>query len=172
MPPSLAAINIHEQCCIQRDVVSFHAGAAMQQAVGANHLGTGVAQDSELAVHNSIPDKQGVLAVVNADGYNTRVERVEFFSMPRELAQLACAVRSPVSAIEDQKHAFATHCSKANALSMLVLKRKIRRLLALGGIDLGPRQDLLRGAKRRKEQKDDNSRSRCSEHNTELYRSL
>ena len=77
MPPALAAINIHEQCCIQRDVVSFHASAAMQQAVGANYLGTGVAQDSELAVHDAVPNKKSVLAVVNADGYNTGVEGVE-----------------------------------------------------------------------------------------------
>ena len=109
MPPSLAAINIHEQCCIQRDVVSFHASTAMQQAVGLNHLGTGVAQDGELAVHNAVPDKKSVFAVVNADGYNTRVEGVEFFRMPRELAQLARAVRSPVAAIKNQKHALATH---------------------------------------------------------------
>lgn len=30
MPPSLAAINIHEQSCVQRDVLSVHTGAAMQ----------------------------------------------------------------------------------------------------------------------------------------------
>jgi hypothetical protein len=30
MPPSLAAINIHEQRCVQRDVMSVHTGTAMQ----------------------------------------------------------------------------------------------------------------------------------------------
>jgi len=49
-----------------------------------------------------------VLAVVNADGYKTGVEGVELFRMPRELAQLARAVRSPVPPIENQKHASAT----------------------------------------------------------------
>jgi hypothetical protein len=46
-----------------------------------------------------------VLAVVNADGYKTGVEGVELSGMPRELAQLARAVRSPVPAIENQEHA-------------------------------------------------------------------
>jgi hypothetical protein len=30
MPPSFAAINIHEQSCVQRDVMSVHTGTAMQ----------------------------------------------------------------------------------------------------------------------------------------------
>jgi hypothetical protein len=30
MPPSLAAINIYEQSCVQRDVLSVRTGTAMQ----------------------------------------------------------------------------------------------------------------------------------------------
>ncbi len=88
-----------------------------------------------------------MLAVVNADGYKTGVEGVELFRMLRELAQLARAVRSPVPPIENQEHASATHCRKANGFAMLVLEREIWRRLALGGSDLGPRQNLLRDGK-------------------------
>ena len=50
-----------------------------------------------------------MLTVVNANRNKTRVEGVELFRVPRELAQLARAVRSPVAAIKNQKHALATH---------------------------------------------------------------
>jgi hypothetical protein len=68
-----------------------------------------------------------VLAVVNADGYKTGVEGVELVLMPRELAQLARAIGSPVPSIENQEHASATHWRKANALAMLVLECKVWR---------------------------------------------
>jgi hypothetical protein len=48
-----------------------------------------------------------VLAIVNADGYKTGVEGIELFYVPRELAQLARAIGSPIPAIEDQQDAFA-----------------------------------------------------------------
>ena len=69
---------------------------------------TWVAQDGEPTVHNGVPDNERVLAVVNADGNKTGVEGVELFRMPRELAQLPRAVRSPVPPIENQEHASAT----------------------------------------------------------------
>ena len=47
--------------------------------------------------------------VVNADRNKPRVEGVKLFRVPRELAQLACTVRSPVAAIKNQKHALAAH---------------------------------------------------------------
>jgi hypothetical protein len=100
-----------------------------------------------LTVHNAVPDKERVLAVVNADGYKTGVEGVELFRMPRELAQLARAVRSPVPPIEDQEHTSGAHLHKANGFAVLVLERKVWRCLALGGSDLGPRQDLLHDGK-------------------------
>jgi hypothetical protein len=101
MPPSLAAINIHEQSCVQGDVLSLHTGTTVQKTVGSNHPRTWVAQDGELTVHNVVPDTEGVLAIVNADGYKTGIERLELFRMLRELAQLARAVRSPVSSIKN-----------------------------------------------------------------------
>lgn len=88
-----------------------------------------------------------MLAVVNADGNKTRVERVELFRAPRELAQLARAVGSPVPAIEDQEHTFAVHRRKAKGLAVLVLQCEVRRRLALGKGDLWFREDLLRGRK-------------------------
>jgi hypothetical protein len=88
-----------------------------------------------------------VFAVVNANGYKSGVERVELFRMPRELAQLARAVRSPVPPIEDQEHASAPHGRKTNGFALLVLERKVWRRLAHSGSDLGPRQDLLRDGK-------------------------
>jgi len=101
MAPSLAAINIHEQSCVQGDVLSLHTGTVVQKTIGTNHPRTWVAQDGELTVHNVVPDTEGVLAIVNADGYKTGIDRVELFRVLRELAQLARAVRSPVSSVEN-----------------------------------------------------------------------
>jgi formylmethanofuran:tetrahydromethanopterin formyltransferase len=105
MPPAFAPVGVHKQSGVQRNVPSLNSRTGVYQAVGANHLSTGITQDRELAVHNAVPDMMRVLAVVNADGYKTGVEGVELFLMPRELAQLARAVRSPVPAIENQEHA-------------------------------------------------------------------
>jgi hypothetical protein len=88
-----------------------------------------------------------VLAVVNADRYQTGVESVELFCMLRELAQLASAVRSPVAAIEDQENPIATHRRKADAFTVLVLKCKVWCGLPLGGSDLWLGQNLLRNYK-------------------------
>ena len=93
-------------------------------------------------VHDAVPDNERVFAVINADSNNPCVEGVEFFRMLRELAQLACAVRSPVPPIENQEHTFAAHRRKTDGFTMLVLERKIWRRLTLGGSDLRPRQDL------------------------------
>ena len=101
MTPSLAAIEVNEQSCVQGDVLSLHTGTAVQKTVGTNHPRTWVAQDCELTVHNVVPDTEGVLAIINADGYKTGIDRVELFRMLRELAQLARAVRSPVSSVEN-----------------------------------------------------------------------
>ena len=108
MPPAFAPVGVHQQSGVQRNVPSLDSRTGVYQAVGPNHLSTGITQDCELAVHNAVPDMVRVLAVVNADGYKTGVEGVELFGMPRELAQLARAVRSPVPAIENQEHAVTT----------------------------------------------------------------
>jgi hypothetical protein len=110
-------------------------------------LRTRVTQDGEATVHNGVPDKERVLAVVNADGYKTGVEGVELFRMPRELAQLASAVRSPVPPIENQEHASATQRRKTNGSAVLVLECKVWRWLAHSGSNLGTGQDLLRDGK-------------------------
>jgi hypothetical protein len=49
-----------------------------------------------------------VLAIVNADSQYHRVERIEIFFVPRELAQLTRAVGSPIPPIEKQEHALPT----------------------------------------------------------------
>jgi hypothetical protein len=84
-----------------------------------------------------------VLAVVNADGYQTGIEGIELFCMLRELAQLASAVRSPVAAIENQEDSLAAHCRKANGFAVLVLKCKVWCGLPFGGSDLWLGQNLL-----------------------------
>ncbi len=81
----------------------------MEQSIGADHLSRRVAQDRELAVDNFLPDQTGVLTVIYTDCHNPRIQRIEVFFVPRELAQLARAVGSPVAAIEDQEHALAAH---------------------------------------------------------------
>jgi hypothetical protein len=98
-------------------------------------------------VHDAVPDNERVFAVINTDSNNSCVEGMEFLRVLRELAQLACAVRSPVPPIETQEHASATQWRKTNGFAVLVLKCKVWRRLALSGSDLGPRQDLLRNGK-------------------------
>jgi hypothetical protein len=108
-PPALAPIDIYQQCGIKSNVLSLHACARVQQAIGPNYPRTGVAQDTELTVHDALPDFECVLNVVNANSYDASVEGLKLFCVPRELAQLARAVRSPVAAIEGQEHALAAH---------------------------------------------------------------
>jgi hypothetical protein len=114
----------------------------MHQTVGPNHLSTGIAQDRELLVHHLLPDEKRVLAVVDAYGYDARLERIELRPMPRELAQLSSTEGSPVPAVEDQEHAFAALRRKVKALAVLVLQREVRRRLARGGSKLWLWQDL------------------------------
>ena len=102
MAPAFPAIGVHQQTSVQRDVSSFHARTGVDQAIGPNYPGAGIAQDGELAADNLLPHETRVLAVVNADGYKTGVEGIELFYVPRELAQLARAIGSPVPAIKDQ----------------------------------------------------------------------
>jgi hypothetical protein len=138
-------IEIYEECGIQRNVLSLHACTGVQQAIGPNYPRTRVAQDRELAVHNALPDFQCVLAVVNANSDQTCVEGFEISCVPRELAQLARAVRSPVSPIEDQEHAFAAHRRQADGLTVFVLEDEVRRRLARRRRDLRPGQVLAGG---------------------------
>jgi hypothetical protein len=79
----------------------------MEQSIGEDHLSRRVAQDRELAVDNFLPDQTGVLAVIHTDCHNPRIQRIEVFFVPRELAQLTRAVRSPVAPVKNKQHAFA-----------------------------------------------------------------
>jgi hypothetical protein len=147
VPPSLAAIYINEKGGVQRDIVSFHAGVGVDQAIGANHLGAWITQDGELAVYDGLPDLQRVLAIVNTDRHKARVARLKLFRVLRELAQLTCTVGSPVPAVEDQKHALAAHRREAKSLALFVLQGEIWRRFILGQRNLGLRENLLRCGK-------------------------
>jgi len=117
----------------------------MHQAIGPNHAGTGIAQDGELAVYDVLPDFQRVSTVVNANSYQTCVEGFELFCVLCELAQLACAVRSPVSTIEDQEHTLAAQRREAKGFAIFVIQNEVRRRLAHRGRNLWPGQVLARG---------------------------
>jgi len=79
----------------------------MQQPVLPNHARPGIAEDDELAAGLLVPDKVGIFLIVHADRHQARFRMFEFIGMLRELAQLAYAERSPVSAIEHQHDAGA-----------------------------------------------------------------
>src|SRR2546428_8962414 len=83
----------------------------MEQSVGADDLSRRVAEDRELVVDNFLPDQTGVLTVIYTDCHNPRIQRIEVFFVPRELAQLTRAVRSPIAAIENKQDVLATLCS-------------------------------------------------------------
>lgn len=121
MAPALPAIGLHQQTSVQRDVPSFHSRTGVDQAIGPNYPGAGIAQDDELAVDHLLPHGTRVLAVVNTDGYKTGVEGIELFYVLRELAQLARAIRSPIPAIKDQQDAFASEGRQVKASAFLVL---------------------------------------------------
>jgi hypothetical protein len=172
VPPSLAAIYINEKSCVQRDIVSFHAGVRVDQAIGANHLGARITQDGELAVYDGLPDLQRVLAIVNTDGHKVRADLVELFRMLRELAQLTRTVGSPVPTVEDQKHPLAAHRREAKSLALSVLQGDIRRRFILGRRNLGLRENLLRRGKHCEQKKFKNRSLQSSQHDAELYFSL
>ena len=152
VPPSLPAVDINEQSRVESDVASICAGVGVHEAVGTNHLSTRIAQDGELAIYNGLPDKERMLAVVNADRDQARVKRLELLRVPRELAQLAAAVRSPVAAIKKQEHALSAHRGEAKRLAVLVLQCDVRGWLTLGGSDLWLGQNLLQGSEQREQQ--------------------
>jgi len=144
-PPTLAPINLDEESRVQSDVLSFHTGVGVHQTIGANYLRPRVAQDSELAVRNLLEDGQGMLAVIHADGQKAGVEGFEVLCVPRELAQLSGAVRSPGSTIEDQEYPLATQRCEGYGLAMFVIQGEVWRRLAHRRRDLRPGQVLTRG---------------------------
>jgi len=172
LPPSLPAVDINEQSRVESDVASIYAGVGVHQAVGMNHLSTRIAQDGELAIYNGLPDKERLHTVVNADRDQARVKRLELLRVPRELAQLAAAVRSPVAAIKKQEHALSAQRGEAKRLAVLVLQCDVRDWLTLSGSDLRLRQNLLGGSEQREQQKFDHSSSPSPQHGGGLYRNL
>ena len=102
VPPAFPPVNIHEQSRVQRDVSSLHATTGVHQPERANDSSARIAQHGELAVYNLFPDHARLLGIVDADRNEARVEGLKLFCMPRELAQLGGAIRSPVAAIKDQ----------------------------------------------------------------------
>ena len=172
MPPSLAAIYINEESSVQRDIAPINACVRMYQAIGANHLSTGIAQDRELAVYDGLPDLKRVLAIVNTDGHKLCADRIELFRVLRELAQLTRAVGSPVPTVEDQEHALAAHRCQTKRLALFVLQGKLRRGLILGRRNLWLRENLLRCGKHCEQEKFKNRSWRSSRHDAELYVSL
>ena len=157
-PPALAPIGIHKQSSIQCDVFPFHTTTRVYQAIRANYPRTRVTQDGELAVHDLLPHRKRMLAVVHAESYKAGTKRIEFLAMTRELAQLACAVGSPIAPIEDQQYTFAALGRKPKVFAVLVPQGKLRRALANSGRSLWSRQD-LGSAKCGKQQKGGNSGS-------------
>jgi hypothetical protein len=140
--PAFASIGIDQQRGIQSDVLAFHSTARVNQAIGANYPGARIAQGSELTVHYLLPDRKCMLAIVHTQGYYPRIEKIKFFAVTRELAQLAHAVGSPVAAVEDQQHALTAQRRKAKRFAVFVLQGKLWRGLANCGRSMWSGQDL------------------------------
>jgi hypothetical protein len=79
---------------------------------------------------------------IDADADQLNAERIEVGFMLRELAELAGAERSPISAIKNQQDALAAHGSEMKRLAVLVGESEVRRLLAFGGGRLRRRKHL------------------------------
>ena len=100
MSPSLSAIHVYQQGCVERDIASVHACMRMDEPIRPNYVDVRVAQNRELMIHYGIPDLKCMLLVVNTDANQPGIQRPELFRVLRELAQLAGAEGSPVASIE------------------------------------------------------------------------
>lgn len=162
--PALVAIGVNEEGSVERNVMTLHTRAAMQQAVSADYTSTGIAQHGELTIQDGLPDEQRMLFVINTYGNYADVLVSEFFAVPRELAQLAGAIRSPISSVEDQKQALAAHRGEMKFAALLILEREIGSQFACSRRDLGPGQDLPNCRKREREGQQDNPETGCFPH--------
>ena len=134
-PPKLRALCVDQYGGSDSDVgVAFAIG--VEQAVLADHLGPGVAEDGELFLDSLFPDRVGVLDVIHADGNQVRVELIEVGFVPRELAQLDYAERSPIAAVEDDEDAMALLVGEMVGLSVLVGEGEVGGRQSRGGGDL------------------------------------
>jgi hypothetical protein len=89
-----------------------------------------------------------MVTIVNADSQNTGFEGIKVLLVPRELAQLAGTVGSPISAIEKQEYTLAAQGSEPERLGVFVLQDEVGRWLAFRGGYLWLGQDLWRGSNR------------------------
>ena len=131
--PALAPIRVNEQSSIQRDVASLETGGGVYQAVGTDHTSPRITQDRELAVYDFFPDRSRMVTIVNADSQNTGFDGIKVLLVPRELAQLAGTVRSPISAIEKQEYTLAAQRSEPERLAVFVFQDEVGRWLAFRG---------------------------------------
>jgi hypothetical protein len=78
----------------------------------------------------------GVLDVIHADGNQVRVELIEIGFVPRELAQLDNAERSPIATVKDDEHAMAFVLGEVVGLTGLVGQCEVGSSYARRGSDL------------------------------------
>jgi hypothetical protein len=89
-----------------------------------------------------------VFLIIHTDSNHADVQLIKLALVLRELAQLAHAEWSPVTAIEDQQKATATLVGKAKGMAFLIAECELRRGLPLaeralwfGQLHLGDEED-------------------------------
>ena len=118
-PPAFHALFVDQQSGSNRYVgITFAVG--VQQAELANDLRAGIAEHGELLLNGFLPNGVGMFHVIHADGNQVCVELVEGGFLPRELAQLDDAERSPIAAVEDDEDAMALVLGEVVGLTGLV----------------------------------------------------
>lgn len=100
MAPAFAALLIEQVGGADGDVF-VALTMRVQQAVLADYDCAGVAENWKLAVDFFVPDQMRVFLIVDTDGGQASVKRVEVRLVLRELAQLVYTERSPVATVED-----------------------------------------------------------------------
>jgi len=133
--PAFDALLIDKDRSSDRNVLSVCA-ACVQQTVPADDLRTRIAQDRKVMVCDFFPYLTSVLHVIHTQGDDLSLPFVEFLLVPRELAQLRHAIRSPVPAIEDQQYPTASKGRQAKVLSRLISQSKVGSRSTLGGLNL------------------------------------
>ena len=98
--PTFLAIHIHEKSCVQCNVISAYACSRVQDTIGTDYPSSRITQDRILPVCDLLPYLSCMRGIVSADGYDSCVECSKLLLVLRELAQLMCAIGSPISAIE------------------------------------------------------------------------
>jgi hypothetical protein len=136
--PFLAPVGPDQERAPQGDVTVF-VPRLMQQAVPADYLGAGIAEDREFFLGGLFPNIVCMLLIVNADGNKPDAGFVQLVTVPRELAQFGHAVRSPISAVKVQQNPVAVLIGQPEVFAILVFEREVRRNLPDGGRRLSRR---------------------------------